>query len=183
MGLLITCYIHWERKRLFGATVEEQTRAWWHQVHKYGLHTLQITNVCLWSLEHGGLEWCKFSQNSEVASSAKWKNDALNMHKSSWFSGLGAGFSPWSHGFNPCCFHNFILLDKQSLLFFHPFELIIFCTVCCWQASSQQNKPRIKLWNVQKFHLPWSESIKPLSKPITISLLGSSKTLLDFMEM
>ncbi len=29
------------------------------------------------------------------------------MNKSSWFSGLGAGLSPWSHGFNPCCIHNF----------------------------------------------------------------------------
>jgi hypothetical protein len=37
----------------------------------------------------GRLEWCKLSQNSEVASSVKWKNDALSMYESSWFSGLG----------------------------------------------------------------------------------------------
>jgi hypothetical protein len=44
----------------------------------------------------------------------------------------------------------FFLLDKQSLLFFHPLEPILSFTVCCWQASSQQNEPSKKLWNVQK---------------------------------
>ncbi len=33
-----------------------------------------FTNVCL-----GRLEWYNFSQNSDVASSSKWKNDALSM--------------------------------------------------------------------------------------------------------
>ncbi len=26
---------------VIGATVEEKTRAWWHQVHKQGFHTLK----------------------------------------------------------------------------------------------------------------------------------------------
>jgi hypothetical protein len=47
-----------------------------------------FTNICL-----GRLECCKFSQNSDVASSAKWKH-ALILNKSLWFSGLGAGLSP-----------------------------------------------------------------------------------------
>ncbi len=34
MGLLSTFYIQWEWKHLFGATVEEKTTAWWHQVHE-----------------------------------------------------------------------------------------------------------------------------------------------------
>ncbi len=62
-----------------------------------------FTNVCL-----GRLQCCKFSQKSDVASSVKWKNYALNnINKSLWFSGVGAGLSPWSHGFNPCCIHFF----------------------------------------------------------------------------
>jgi hypothetical protein len=103
MGLLIAFNIQRETKRLFGATVEEKRRAWWHKVHKKRL--AYFTNVCL-----GRLECCKFSQNSNVASSAKLKNDALNINKSSWFSGLGVSVSPGSHGFNPCCIH-IILMD------------------------------------------------------------------------
>ncbi len=95
--------------------------------------SMSKTNICL-----GRLQCCKFSQNSDLASSAKWKNHALNINKSLWFRGLGAGLSPWSHGFDPCCIHDYFLLDFQSLLFFHPFEPIIFCIVCCWKASSQQ---------------------------------------------
>jgi hypothetical protein len=37
-----------ERQRLFGATVEEKTRALWHQVHKQGLHTLQTSAWDVW---------------------------------------------------------------------------------------------------------------------------------------
>jgi hypothetical protein len=33
----------------FGATVEEKTRASWHQVHKKGLHTLQTSAWDVWS--------------------------------------------------------------------------------------------------------------------------------------
>jgi hypothetical protein len=36
-------------KHLLGATVEEKTRAWWHQVHKQGLHTLQTSAWDVWS--------------------------------------------------------------------------------------------------------------------------------------
>jgi hypothetical protein len=32
-----------------GATVEEKTRAWWPQVHKQGLHTLQTSAWDVWS--------------------------------------------------------------------------------------------------------------------------------------
>ncbi len=45
-----------------------------------------ITNFCL-----GRLQCCKFSQNSDVASLAKWTNHAQNINKYLWFSGLGAG--------------------------------------------------------------------------------------------
>jgi hypothetical protein len=44
-----TFYIQWERKHLFVATVEEKTRAWWLQVHKQGLHTLQTSAWDAWS--------------------------------------------------------------------------------------------------------------------------------------
>jgi hypothetical protein len=49
-----------------------------------------------------------------------------NINKSSWFSGLGAGLSPWSHRFNPCCIHLFFhwINNQLSLLFFHPLEPI-----------------------------------------------------------
>ncbi len=70
-------------KAPFGATVEEKTRAWWHK-----LRLAYYTNVCL-----GRLECCKFGQNSDVASSATWKNDVLNINKSSWFSASGAGLT------------------------------------------------------------------------------------------
>ncbi len=53
------------------------------------------------------VQCCKLSKNSDVASSAKWKNHALNIDKSLWFSGLGAGLSPCSHGFNPWCINVF----------------------------------------------------------------------------
>ncbi len=49
MGSLITFYIQSERKRLFGATVEGKTRAWWPQVHKQGLHTSQMSAWDVWS--------------------------------------------------------------------------------------------------------------------------------------
>jgi hypothetical protein len=50
MGLLITFYIQRQKKHLFGATaVEEKTRAWWHGVHKQGLHTLQTSVWEVWS--------------------------------------------------------------------------------------------------------------------------------------
>jgi hypothetical protein len=49
MGLLVTFYIQGERKRLFGATIEEKTRALWPQVHKPGLHTLQMSAWDVWS--------------------------------------------------------------------------------------------------------------------------------------
>jgi hypothetical protein len=60
-------YIQWQRQHLFWGHCWRKTRAWWHQIHKQGLH----------------------------------------INKSSWFSGLGAGPSPWSHRFNPCCIHVF----------------------------------------------------------------------------
>jgi hypothetical protein len=50
MGLLIAFNIQQETKRLFGATVEEKTRAWWHQVHKKGLPTLQTSAWDVWSV-------------------------------------------------------------------------------------------------------------------------------------
>ncbi len=49
MGLLITFYIQWQRQHHFGATVEEKTRASWHQVHKQGLHTIQMSAWDIWS--------------------------------------------------------------------------------------------------------------------------------------
>ncbi len=49
MGLLITFYVQWQREHLFGATVEEKTRALWHQVHKQGLHSLQTSAWDAWS--------------------------------------------------------------------------------------------------------------------------------------
>jgi hypothetical protein len=36
-------------KAPFWATVEEKTRAWWPQVHKQGLHTLQTSAWDVWS--------------------------------------------------------------------------------------------------------------------------------------
>jgi hypothetical protein len=36
-------------KAPLGATVEEKTRAWWPQVHKQGLHTVQTSAWDLWS--------------------------------------------------------------------------------------------------------------------------------------
>jgi hypothetical protein len=50
----------------------------WHQVHKQGLHTSQTSAWELGRLEYG----YKFSQNSDVASSSKWKNDALSISTS-----------------------------------------------------------------------------------------------------
>ncbi len=67
-----------------------------------------FTNVCL-----GRLQCCKLGQNSDVASSAKWTNHAINKNKSSWFSGFG--LSPWSHGFNPCCIHDFFFCWINNL--------------------------------------------------------------------
>jgi hypothetical protein len=49
LGVLITFHIQRGRKRLFGATVEEKTRAWWPQVHKYGMLTLQMSAWDVWS--------------------------------------------------------------------------------------------------------------------------------------
>ncbi len=47
MGLLITFYI--QRQHLFGATIEEKTKASWHQVQKQSLHTLQTSAWDVWS--------------------------------------------------------------------------------------------------------------------------------------
>ncbi len=60
MGLLITFYILWERKGLFEATVEEKNKSLVAPGSKPRLAYLE--NVSL-----GRLEWCKFSQNSDVA--------------------------------------------------------------------------------------------------------------------
>jgi hypothetical protein len=60
-----------------------------------------------WSPSDFCLECSDFHCSQQVASSVKWKNDALGINKSSCLSGLGAGLSPWSPGLNPYCNHIF----------------------------------------------------------------------------
>ncbi len=87
-GLLIAFYIQWQIQHLFGATVEEKTRAWWHQVHKQGFTNFYKLYKLLYKFLLGTsgviqvqskLRHSKFIQMEELC--------PQYINKSSWFSG------------------------------------------------------------------------------------------------
>ncbi len=91
-------------------TVREKGRFWGHCLGKKQElgGTRFINKACiLYKCLLGTSVVLQVQSKSRHKSSAKWKNHALNINKSLWFSGLGAGLSPWSHGFNICCIRDF----------------------------------------------------------------------------
>ncbi len=80
---------------------------WWRKKQELGGHRFikKACSLCKCLLGTFGmmkvmskLRGSKFSQMEEWCPQYVWVL---------WFSGLGAGLSHWSHGFNPCCIHNF----------------------------------------------------------------------------
>jgi hypothetical protein len=105
MGLLMTYYIQWERKRLFGAKRELGGTMFLNKACTLYKGLLGMSGVLH---VQSKLRCSKFSQMEDGC--------PQNINKSSWFSGLGAGLSPWSQGSNPCCIHDLFGLTVVALL-------------------------------------------------------------------
>jgi hypothetical protein len=117
MGSLITFYMRWERKRLFGATVEEN----WEPGGPRFINKACIPNKRLLRTS-GVMQVQSKVRHSTFSQMEEWCPQ--NINKSLWFSGLGVGLSPCSHRFNPCCIN--ILFELFCVM------LCVFCVVVCF---------------------------------------------------
>ncbi len=95
MGLLITFYIQWQRQLFFGPQLKKK--------RELG-GTRFINKACILYKRllgtSGVIEVQSKLRRSKFIQMEEWCPQYINT--SSWYSGLGAGLSPWSHGFTPC---------------------------------------------------------------------------------
>ncbi len=114
-----------------------------------GYHPLR--HAPSWSPWHFCIECRDFHCSQQVASSVKWKNDALDINKLSWLSSLGAGLSPWSQKLNPCCNHNFFFcwsiskISQKRKINHLPSYIVQGCSRCdqIGTASVASNKKKL----------------------------------------